>query len=89
MTIKTLCVSDDTINYKETVDKLLNIALHNNFYQYKQQRGRSRRLPGHSKGYTKSDGAIPSIPGHLLDVIKKGTGQQASGMFLKDKKWWN
>ena len=83
MTIQTLFVFDDTINYKETVDKLLNTALHDNFYQDKQQRGRSRRLPDHSKGDTKSDGDIPSIPVHLLDLIRKVAVQQAAGLFLK------
>ena len=32
MTIKTLCVADDNINYKKTVDKLLKTALHDDFY---------------------------------------------------------
>ena len=85
MTIKTLCVAGYNINYKETVDKLLKTSLHKNFDQYKQQRGRSRWLSGHSKGDTKSDGIIPSVPGHLLDLIRKVTGQQAAGLFLK----WN
>ena len=31
MTIKTLCVVDDTIHYKETVDNRLKTALHTNF----------------------------------------------------------
>ena len=33
MTIKTLCFADNTINYKKTVDKILNTALHNDFEQ--------------------------------------------------------
>ena len=33
MTIKTLCASDDTINYKKTVEKLLKTALHDDFDQ--------------------------------------------------------
>ena len=74
ITIKTLCVDEDTIHYKETVDKLLKTSLHDDFDQDKQQRGRSRRLPDHSKGDTKSDGAIPSVPIHLLDLIRKGAG---------------
>ena len=89
MTINTLCVADDTINYKKTVDKLLKTALHNDFDQDEQQRGRSRRLPNHSKGKTKNDGAIPSIPGHLLDLIRKGNRLQAAGMILKWKNIWN
>ena len=89
MTINTLCVADDTINYKKTVDELLKTALHDNFDQYKQQRGRSRRLPDHSKGVTKSDGSIPRVPGHILDLIRKVTEQQAAGLFLKWKKLWN
>ena len=89
MTIKTLCVSGDTIHYNETVNKLLDTALHNNFDQDKQLRCHSRRLPDQSKGYTKRDGAIPSVPGHLLDLIRKGTGQQAADLFLKWKKLWN
>ena len=35
MNIKTLCVAEDTIHYKETVDKLSKTALHDHFYQYK------------------------------------------------------
>ena len=89
MTIKTLCLSDSTIHYKENVDKLLNNALHDNFYQEKQQRGRSWRLPDHSKGDTKSNAAIPRFPGHLLDFIRNGNGQQVDGLFLKWKKLWN
>ena len=83
MTIKTLCVVDDTIHYKQTVDKLLKTGLHDNFDQDELQRGLSRRLPNHSKGYTKSDGDIPSIPVHLLDLSRKVTVQQAAGLFLK------
>ena len=89
MTINTLCVADDTINYKKTVDKLLKTALHDDFDQDEQQRGRSRRLPNHSKGKTKSNGSIPSIPGHLLDLIRKGNILQAAGMILKWKNIWN
>ena len=89
MTIKTLCVVDDTINYKKTVEKLLKTALHDDFDQDKQQRGRSWRLPGHSKRKTKSDGAITIIPGHLLDLIRKGNGSQAAGLILKWKNIWN
>ena len=63
MTIKILCVADDTIHYKDTVDKLLKTDLHDDFDQDKQHMGHSRRLPHHSKGYTKSDGAITIIPG--------------------------
>ena len=74
ITIKTLCVSDNTIHYKETVDKLLKTSLHDNFDQDKQQKCRSQRLTDHSKGDTKSDGAIPSVPIHLLDLIRKGAG---------------
>ena len=74
MTIKTLCVADDAIHYKENVDKLLKTDLHDYFDQYEQQRGCSRELPGHYKGDTKSNGAIPSIPGHLLDLIIKVNG---------------
>ena len=89
MTIKTLCVADDTINYNKNVDKLLNTALHNDFDHDKQQRVCSRRLLEHSKGKTKSDGAIPSIPGHLLYLIRKGKGSQAAGLILKWKNIWN
>ena len=89
MTIKTLCVVDDTIHYKQTVDKLLKTGLHDNFDQYELQRGLSRRLPNHSKGYTKSDGDIPSIPGHLLDLIRKGNGLQVAGLILKWKNICN
>ena len=89
MTIKTLCVADYTINYKKTVDKLLKTALHNDFDQDKHQRGRSRRLSYHSKGKTKSDGAIPSIPGYLIDFIRKGSRLQAAGLILKWKNTWN
>ena len=89
MTIKTLCVADDTINYKKTVEKLLKTTLHDDFYQDKQQRSRSRRLPDHSKGKTKNNGAIPSIPGHLLELIRKGNGSQAAGLILKWKNIWN
>ena len=35
ITIKTLYVADDTMNYKKTVDKLLKTDLHDNFYQDK------------------------------------------------------
>ena len=66
MTNKTLFVADDTIHYKETVDKLLKTALHDEFDQDKNQRGRSWRLPDHYKGDTTSYGAIPSVPGHIL-----------------------
>ena len=89
MTIKTLCVADDTINYKKTVEKLLKTTLHDDFYQDKQQRSRSRRLPDHSKGKTKSNGAILRIPGHLLDLIRKGNGSQAAGLIIKWKNIWN
>ena len=89
MTTNTLCVSDDTINDKKTVDKLLKTALHHDFDQDEQQRGRSRRLPDHSKGKTKNDGAIPSIPGHLLELIRKGNGSQAAGLILKWNNIWN
>ena len=51
--------------------------------------GCSRRLPDRSKEDTKSNGAIPSIPGHLLNIIRKVTGHQAAGLFLKWKKLWN
>ena len=85
MTINTLCVANDTLNYKKTVEKLLKTALHDNFYQDEQQRGHSRRLPNHSKGNTKSDGAIPSITGHLLDLIRKGKGSEEAGLILKWK----
>ena len=85
MTINTLCVANDTLNYKKTVDKLLKTALHDNFDQYKQQRGRSRRLPDQSKGNTKSNGSIPSIPGHLLDLIRKGKGSEEADLILKWK----
>ena len=74
MTIKNLCVADDTIYYKQTVEKLLKTALHGDFDQDKHQRGRSWRLPENSKGDTKSNGAIPITPGHLLDFIRKGNG---------------
>ena len=89
MTIKTLCVADDTINYKKTLDKLLNTALHDNIDQDEQQGGRSRRLPGHSKVKTKSEGSIPSIPGHLLYLIRKDNRLQAAGLILKWKNIWN
>ena len=89
MTIKTLCVADDTINYKKTVEKLLKTTLHGDFGQDEHQRGPSWRLPDHSKGKTNSDGAIPSIPGHLLYLIRKGNGSQAAGLVLKWKKIWN
>ena len=89
MTIKTLCVVDDTINYNKNVDTLLKTALHDNFDQDGQQRGRSRRLPDHSKGKTKSYGAIPRIPGHLLYLIRKGNRSQAAGLILKWKNTWN
>ena len=89
MTIKTLCVTDDTINYKKMVDKLLKTALHDDFDQEKQQRGRYRRLPDHSKGKTNINGAITSIPCHLLDLIRKGDGLQAAGLILKWKNIWN
>ena len=89
MTIKTLCVADDTINYKKTVDKLLKTALHDNFDQDEQQRARSRRLSDHSKGKTKSDGAIPSIPVYLIDLIRKGSKLQEAGLILKWKNIWN
>ena len=89
MTINTLCVSDDAINYKKTMDKLLKTALHHDFDQDEQQRGRSRRLPDHSKGKTKNDGAIPSIPGHILELIGKVSGSQAAGLILKWKNIWN
>ena len=64
MTIKTLCVADDTINYNKTMDKLLKTDLHDDFDQDEQQRSRSQRLPDHSKVKTKSDVAIPRISGH-------------------------
>ena len=89
MTIKTLCVADDTINYNKTVDKLLETALHDDFNQDEQQRGRSRWSPDHSKGKTKSYGSTPSIPGHLLYLIMKGNGSQAAGLILKWKNIWN
>ena len=89
MTIKTLCVADNTINYKKTVDKLLKTALHDEFDQDEQQMGRSRKLPDHSKGKTKINGATPSIPGHFLGLIRKGNGSQAAGLILKWKNIWN
>ena len=89
MTIKTLCVADNTIHYKETVDKLLKTALHYDFDQDKPQRGHSRSLPDHSKVGTKGDGDISSVPGHLLDLIRKGSGQKAAGLSLKWNKLWN
>ena len=70
------------------MNKLLRTALHDNFEQDKQQRGRSRRLPNHSKVNTKSDEAIPNIPGHLLDLIRKGNRLQAVGLILKWKNIW-
>ena len=89
MTIKTLCVADDTINYKKTLDKLLKTAPHDNFDQDEQQRGRSRRISDHYKGKTKSNGAIPSIPGYLIDLISKVSRLQATGLILKWKNMWN
>ena len=76
MTIKNLCVADGIIHYKGTVDKLLKTALYDDFDQDKHQRGHSRRLPDHSKGDTKRYGSIPRVPGHILDIIRKGTGKQ-------------
>ena len=89
MTIKILCVADNTIRYKQTVDKLLKTALHDNFDQDEHQRDRSWQIPDHSKGDTKIDGAMPSIPCHLLDLIRKGNGSQAAGLILKWKNIWN
>ena len=89
MTIKNLCVSNDTINYKKTVDKLLKTALHDDFDQDKHQRGRYRRLPDHSKVNNKSDGARPIIPGHLLDLMRKINRSRASVLILKWKNIWN
>ena len=89
LNINTLCVVDDTINDKKTVDKLLKTDLHDDFDQDEQQRGRSRRLPDHSKGKTKSNGAIPIIPGHRIHIIRKGNGSQAAGLILKWNKIWN
>ena len=89
MNIKTLCVANDTINYKKTVDKLLKTAPHDDFDQDEQQRGRSRRLPDHSKGNTKRNGSIPRTPCHLLDLIRKCNGSQAVGLILKGKNIWN
>ena len=89
MTIKNLCVADNNLRYKETVDKLLETALHDDFDQDKQQRGRSWRLPHHSKEDTNIDGSIISVPGHLLELIRKGTGQQSAGLLLKWKTSWN
>ena len=89
MTTKTLCVAEDIINYKENVDKLLKTALHNNFDQDKHKRGRYRRIPDQYKGDTKSDGATPTIPGHLLELIRKGTGHQLAGLLIKRKKLRN
>ena len=68
---------------------LLKTALHDEFGQDKQQRGRSQRLPDHFKGKTKSNGSIPIIPGHLLDLIRKVNISQAAGLILKWKNIWN
>ena len=89
MAIKTLCVADNTFHYKETAENIFKTALHNDFDQDEQQRVRYRGLPDHFKGDTKSDGATPSVPGHILDLIRKGTGQQVAGLFLKWKKLSN
>ena len=89
MNINTLYVADDTIHYKQTVDKLLKTAIQDEIDQEKQQRRSYQRLPGHSKGDTKRNGSIPSIPGHLLDLMKKGNGLQASGLILKWRNIWN
>ena len=67
----------------------MKTAPHEDFDQDTRQRGCSQRLPDHSKGDTKSDGAIPSVPGHILYLIRKGTRYQAYDMFLKWKKLWN
>ena len=71
------------------MDKLFKTALHDDFDQDEQKMGRSPKLPDHSKRDTKSDGYIPSVPGNLLDLIRKGTVQQADGLLLKWKKLWN
>ena len=89
MTIKTLCVANDTIHYTQTMYKLLKTALHDDFDQDEQQRGRPQRHTDHSKGNTKSDGAIPRIPGLLLDLMRKGNGSQAAGLILKWKNICN
>ena len=89
LTIKTLFVAYDNINYKKTMQKLLKTVLHSNFDQDKHQRGHSRRLPHHSKGNIKSYGSIPRVPGHFLDIIRKRKRLQATGLILKWKNICN
>ena len=89
MNINTLCFADDTIHYKQIVDKVLKTSLQDNFDQDEKQRGRSQWLPDHSKVNTKSDGDIPSIPGHLLDLMSKGNRLQATVLVLKWNNIWN
>ena len=86
MFIKIICVSDDKIKFKAMVKKMMRTDSQDNPEQDEQQRARSRRSPSHSNKNNKSDGAVPNMTDHVLELARNSsTGNQAVGIFIKWK----
>ena len=83
MVIKTVCEADDKMSYRQCVDKIIYIYNQENSMNDEQQSVRYRRTNDHSRKYSNSDRVFPSVPYHLVESMRDGTGQQAVGILFQ------
>ena len=71
MTMKTYCIADDNISFKQTFEIMLKSSCNDNMEQDDEQRVHSWRAQEHPKDYINSDGAVPEISDRVLEAAWK------------------